>query len=154
MPDNAVVLGISATGFDPLNAAGFMVLIGVCLLFAVGVGYAYAKVWLRRLRGVSGWATVVRRSDRHEDDIVIHHAAVRIDGGPTVHLRLDDRPAVPVVGDRIRVRYDRRHPSNIDEIRRTPGAYLTAAVAEVIMIFFTAGSLATVVVLIAAMLDL
>ncbi|MEU8076623.1 hypothetical protein AB0B31_14350 [Catellatospora citrea] len=137
-----------------MDAAGFMVLIGVCLLFAVGVGYAYAKVWLRRLRGVSGWATVVRRSDRHEDDLVIHHAEVRIDGGPTVHLRLDDRPVVPVVGDRIRVRYDRRRPSNIDEIRRTPGAYLTAAVAEVIMIFFTVGSLATVVVLIAAMLDL
>lgn len=131
-----------------------MVLIAVCLLFAVSVGYAYAKIWLRRLRGVTGWATVVRRSDRYEDDVVIHHAEVRIDGGPTVHLRLDSRPEVPVVGDRIMVRYDRRHPSNIGEIRRTPSAYLTAIAIEAIMAFFTVGSVATVVVLIAAMLDL
>ncbi|MEU7820706.1 hypothetical protein [Catellatospora sp. NPDC049133] len=154
MPDNAMVLESMAAAPDPVDAAGFMVLIAVCLLFAVSVGYAYAKVWLRRLRGVTGWATVVRRSDRYEDDLVIHHAEVRIDGGPTVHLRLDDRREVPVVGDRIMVRYDRRRPANIDEIRRTPGAYLTAVAAEVIMVFFTVGSLGTVVFLIVAMLDL
>ncbi|WP_155370777.1 hypothetical protein [Catellatospora vulcania] len=142
-----------AASFDPANAARFMVLIAVCLLFAVSVGYSYTKIWLRRLRGVTGWATVVNRSDRHQDDIVIHHADVRIDGGPTVHLRLDDRREVPVVGDRIRVRYDRRRPSNVDEIRRTWGAYLTATAVEIIMIFCVVGSIATIVVLVAAMFD-
>ncbi|MFC7245016.1 hypothetical protein ACFQO7_21280 [Catellatospora aurea] len=142
-----------AAGPDPVDAAGFLVLIVVCLLFAVSVGYAYGKVWLRRLRGVTGWATVVGRSDRYEDDLVIHHAEVRIDGGPTVHLRLADRREVPAVGDRIMVRYDRRRPANIDEVRRTPGAYVTAVAAEVIMLFFTVGSLGTVVFLIVAMLD-
>lgn len=153
IPDNAMVRETLAAGPDPVDAAGFMVLIAVCLLFAVSVGYAYAKVWLRRLRGVTSWATVVRRRDRYEDDLVIHHAEVLIDGGPTVQLRLDDRREVPVVGDRIMVRYDRRHPANVDEIRRTPGAYATAVAAEVIMAFFSVGSLATVVFLVAAMLD-
>ncbi|MFD0591862.1 hypothetical protein ACFQZ4_04250 [Catellatospora coxensis] len=146
------MLGTLTAGPDPVNAAGFMVLIAVCLLFAVSVGYAYVKVWLRRLRGVTGWATVVQRRDRYEDDLVIHHAEVRIDGGPTVHLRLDDRREVPVAGDRILVRYDRRDPANVGEVRRTPGAYLIAAAAEVIMVFFTVGSLGTVLFLIAAML--
>lgn len=151
MPDNAGVPRLLAAGFDPVNAAGLMMLIVVCLPFAIGMGYSYTKIWLRRLRGVTGWATVVDRTDRHEDDIVVHHAAVRIDAGPTVRLRLDDRRVMPVVGDRIKVRYDRRHPSNIDEIRHTFGAYLTATATEVIMIFFTVGSIATIVVLIVAM---
>ena len=124
-----------------------LVLLGVSVLFAFSMTMSYVKVWQRRLHGVTGWATVEARRDIHEYERVSHRLLVRLDTGTSVPLTLVESRRVPSVGDRIEVRYDSRHRSNVEEVSRTLGARLLAAVAEVIMLVFTLGSIATVVFL-------
>lgn len=124
-----------------------LVLLGVSVIFAFSVTLSYVKVWQRRLRGVTGWATVETRRDIHEYERVSHRLLVRLDAGPSVPLTLVEPSHVPAVGDRIEVRYDSRNPSNVDKVSRTVGSRVLAAATEVIMVAFTLGSIATVVFL-------